>query len=114
MDNTSKKILKLLKETPDFEIFYYDEPYLKLNISEDEFFRAVEYLDRCGYTQCIRNQNGVPLGTALTHEAVHSKSIKFDSFKHWLFSTFFGGVIIGVCSTLLSEAVLFACAVLLG
>lgn len=114
MDKTSKKIIKFMKKNPDNFIFYSSEPYKKLDISSREFFRAVQYLESLELVQYVTNQDGRHLGITLTHKTIHSKAIKFDSFKNWLFSTFMGGVIIGVCSTILSEFVLLLGAFLLG
>lgn len=113
MDKTSKKIIKYLKETPDKILLYHEEPYKKLNIEENEFFRCIRYLEKNGMVEFINNQNGIHLGAALTHIAIHEKSIKWDSFKNWFLSSFLGGIITGVTSTLLVELLLYLGAKLL-
>ena len=115
MDKTSKKIIHCLKEISEPKIlFYFNDPYELLGINEDEFFRCVRYLASIGSIEYVSNQNGVHIGITLSHQSVHSKSIKWDSFKSWFLSSFAGGVVTGVCSTLLAELLLYLCAKLIG
>lgn len=107
MDKTSKKIIKYMKETPDNVLFYYDEPYKVLNISEEEFFRCVRYLTSQELIEFAENQDGSHIGIMLSHKAVHSKELKrketFNSLKKWFICTYLGGVVTGVTITLLSQ-----------
>ena len=109
MDKTSKSILNYMKENPDTYLMYCDDPYNIFDISEDEFFRCVQYLAGKGLIQFIANQDDTHIGVALTHTSVHSSEIKRDAFFSWLFHTFIGGVITGVVSTLLSEGAIYLC-----
>lgn len=113
MDKTSKTILKYMKAHPDVYLMYYDEPYQLLGISEDEFFRCVRYLADKELIQFVTNQDDRHIGIALSHIAVHSAAIKRDAFFSWLFHTFLGGVIVGVVTTLATEAAIYLCAKLL-
>lgn len=45
---------------------------------------------------------------------MHYKDGKASRIKSWIFTTFFGGVITGVVTTLLSELILYLCAKLIG
>lgn len=107
MDKTSKKIIKYLKSQPSNSLYYFDEPYISLDIDEDEFFRCVRYLEENNYVNFISNQNGHHLGIQLTHETVHAKEInrtaKFNFFKQWLIISYIGGIITGITTTLLSQ-----------
>ena len=115
MDKTSKKIINHLKEMPEPKYWFYDvEPHKELGISEEEFFRAVRYLAESGKIEYLTTANDFHIGITITHASMHSASIKFDSFKDWLFSTFLGGIITGVCSTLATEVVLYLGVKLLG
>lgn len=109
MDKTSKKIIKFMKKTPDEILWYSDEPYRKLDLSEDEFYRCVRYLSSINLIEFATNQDNVHLGIALTHSSVHSFEIKRDAFFSWFFHTFVGGVITGVVTTLLAEGAIYLC-----
>ena len=114
MDKTSKKILKYLRQNPDKILWYSKDPWNLFDVSNKEFFRCVEYLSSIGQIKYATNQFGQHLGVSPTHQAIHDKAIKWDSFKHWLLSTFVGGVITGICSTLAVETILYLCAKLAG
>lgn len=109
MDKSSKKIITFLKNSKDKELWYSDEMYEKIGLSQDEFRRSVKYLASIGLIEYMSNQHGIHMGITLTHLAVHSSYFKFSSFKEWAFQTFFGGVITGVFSTLAAEGLLYLC-----
>lgn len=106
MDSTCKKILKLFHDNPDIYVMYYDNPYEKMNISSDEFFRAVRYLKDQELIEYITNQDGAHIGITASHKQVHRKKIHFDSFIAWFFHSYIGGVITGVTATILAEVIL--------
>ena len=110
MDCTSKKIITFMKQSPDTALYYYNDPYEDIGISEDEFYRCVRYLSSKNLIEYVSNQNGDHLGIVLSHVCVHSKEIKRDSFFHWFTHSFAGGVITGAAATLASEGVLYLCA----
>lgn len=114
MDKTSKHIIKYLKSQDECLLFFYDEPFNALNIEEDEFYRCIRYLVKKDLVEYIHNQDNIQIGVVLTHNAVHSASVKFDSFKSWFFHTYIGGIITGITSTLLIELLLFLCGKLIG
>lgn len=107
MDKTSRKILKKLKQSPDFTLWYYDDPYVDLEMSDQEFFRCVRYLNSLGLIEFVENQNGVHMGIILSHTALHSSELKRDSFLNWLLHSYIGGVIIGVTSALAGEGAIY-------
>ncbi len=102
MDKTSKKILKMLQNNPDQHFFYHNKPYKSLGISKEEFFRSVQYLSSLQLLEYVPNQNQKHIGITASHQAIHSKSIKFDSFKKWFFHTFLGGLITGIITGVIS------------
>ncbi len=105
MDKTSKKILKMLRDNPDQCFFYYDSPHESLGISRDEFFRSVRYLSSLQLLEYVTNQNHVDMGITASHQTIHHKAIKFDSFKKWFFHTFLGGLITGIITGVLSTLI---------
>ena len=108
MDNSCKKILKLFDNNPDRYVMYDDDLYQQVGLlSEDEFYRAVRYLESEGLIEYITNQNGAHLGFVLSHKYVHRKRIRFDSFVDWFFHSYIGGVLTGVTTTVLAELILF-------
>ena len=113
MDKTSKKVLKQLKQSPDSTLWYYEDPYISLDISEQEFFRCVRYLSSLGLVEIIENQDGIHMGVSLSHASVHSSEIKRSSFFHWLLHSYIGGVAVGVTSTLAAEVIIYLFAKLL-
>ena len=47
MDKTSKKIIKYLKSQPSNSLYYFDEPYISLDIDEDECIYCSFCSDMC-------------------------------------------------------------------
>ena len=108
MDRTSKTIVNYLKTCPHNQLFYFDEPYKKLGLDEDEFFRCVRYLKSIDFLETITNQHGTSLGIQLTHQGVHSTYFFLERIKAYWTEKWIDmlALIVSIISLLISFAAL--------
>ena len=105
MTKTCRKILDVLKKSPDHSLLYWDRDE-SMFPDKIEFHDAVRYLESKGLVSFISNQDGVHLGVHATHQAMHPIRTGEHPFVRWLFHEYFGGIAVGVTATLVTEALL--------
>lgn len=107
MDKKSRLIINTLKNAPYKYIFYSEIPESILKeMTDDDFFAAVRYLEKEGFIEFISNQNNTHIGVTLSHLGRNSREILFNTFLRWLFRDYLGGVVIGVTGTIFAEILL--------
>lgn len=106
MTKTCRKILDVLKKSPDHNLLYWDRDE-SMFPDKTEFLDAARYLESKGLVDFIFNQDGIQLGIHATHKAMHPIGTGEHPFVHWLFHKYFGGVIVGVSTVLLTELFLY-------
>ena len=106
MDKTAKKAYKYLLSQGYRPVTKYNTKKIP-DIEWSDFLKSVEYLERCGYAECIRHPVGGMIGGRLTHEGKHKFELDCRAafrafFTHYL-PGFFSGITAAVLANLLSD-----------